>query len=187
MTDYIKNLKQVFKQMIKAEISKESNMKIYKITKVNTDMTYDVELLNTTDKLTNVQTIGLGLGNNKGQILKYEANDLVVVGFLDAGLKPIILGSIYSYISTAVDNIPEVNENEYFVINKAGGSFLLIDADNNIILRTNNGAKLKLSNDGSLKIFNKDNYGIECSSSGAITFRDSGGTTSTTSSPGSWP
>ena len=135
------------------------------------DLTVNIKRITQTESFDNVEIMGVGLGNGKGQIKMPNINDVVLVAFLPNSVTPVVLGTLFDTYSSVKDTKLDVRTNEYFVNNKANGGYIHIDDNNNIKLISYNGAKVRLNNDGSFKLFNKDNYGIECDDSGNITIR----------------
>lgn len=155
MLNVTKDLKSVLKDLIREEINETKGIDIFQITSVNDDQTYSIKRLNTSESFNRVNTLGLGLGNGKGQIKLYDENDLVLVTFIQNSELPIILGSIYDDISITKDTRINIKRNEYYVNNRADGSFIFIDENNNILIRTKdlngtNQSLVKLTNDGDI-------------------------------------
>lgn len=126
--------------------------------------------------LDDVPFAGIGFGHMKG-IIKYpNVGDLVLVAFMDK--QPYVLGTIFDYFAEPVDSVPLVKLDELMIVQKEKGSLILMQDNNDIILRAsdesgdfNNGARIRINHDGSFKLFNKDNYGVECDKDGNLTFR----------------
>ena len=167
----MKTFPEVLKDMIKEQINETKGIDIFQITGVNSNQTYSVKRMNINESFNNVESLGVGLGNGKGQIKLYNENDLVLCTFIQNSQTPYILGSVYDIFSPTQDTRMSIKQNEYFVNNKANGSFIFIDENDNIKIRTPNGAKLKLNADGSFKLFSQNNLGVEIDSSGNLTLR----------------
>lgn len=183
---HVRNLKEEIKKIVRDLIRSEvNNSDIFVVTGVNTDLTCNVKKLNINLQYDNVEILGLGKGHLKGQILMPEIGDIVYITFINNRI-PIILGSLFNNYTSEVDSKIQIRKGEYFVTNKANGGYILIDEDDTMKIVASSGAKIKLNKDGSFKIFNQSNYGIECDTTGNITFRDQSGTTTTTSTPGTW-
>jgi len=169
MLKAMKNLNTVLTDMIQKEITDTKGIDIFEVVNINEDQTYNIKKLNIAVSYNNVQAIGVGLG--KGKIKHYNAGDLVIATFITNSTNLVILGSIYDNISRTKDTKIQVEDNEYFVNNQANGAFIFMDKNNNIIIRTPDGAKLKLNNDGSFKLFDHTNRGIEMDTNSAMKIR----------------
>jgi len=138
------------------EVSKKiSGIDIYQITGVNVaDHTYTIKQLNFNKVYNNISAIGCGLGHGKGQLKLLNENDLVLVANIMGDQQFYIIGSIFNdYMGDDSDTKLQISKDEYFVNNKANGSFLYIKSDN------------------SVRLLNDEGYGFEIDSSGNITIR----------------
>jgi len=192
------NETKVIKDLIKQEMAGLKRLGVYTVTgieseNVNTGLISNykasIKHINYTLQYDNVPMVGMGLGNLKG-VLKYpNVGDLVLVGFLDDQSSPIILGTLFDSFTQSKDTAPQIRLNELFLNNQEAGAYVYLNKDNEIIITTGNSStttfpKLKMYKDGSFKLFNKDGYGIEVSSSGAMTLR--GVTINHTQTPGTF-
>jgi len=184
MVNPIINMKTFIKSMIEEQIDSQRHIDLYKVTTVNPDLTVNITRLNMNTSFDNVEMLGLGLGNGKGQVNLPDENDLVLVAFIANSHTPIVLGTLFDVFTPEKDNKLDVLKDEYFVNNKIDGGFIWITNKNDIILKTPNGAKIKLKEDGSFKLFSKTNHGIEVDASGDVTIR--GTTVNYTQNPGTW-
>jgi len=184
MLQPITDLKDTIIDLIVNQTQSVKGNNLYVVTGVNSDLTINIKELNLIKSYNNVQMLGQGFGNFKGQIKLPAVNDIVLVSFITESETPIIMGTLFDIYSTTKDGRFSIKSNEYFVNGQTNGAFILIDEDNNIILRTPNGSKIKLNEDGSFKLFNKDNYGIEVSSTGVMTLRRTSQVETTTQ--GTW-
>lgn len=166
---YIKDLKKVLNEIIDDKLESMKGLDFYVVTGVNDDLTCNIKKLNVNQQYDNVKIVGTGLGNLKGQIKLPDVNDIVIVSFIQNSEQPVILGSVFDTLTNTPDTKLTISSSEYFVNNKANGSFLLIDDENTITLRTPNGAKLRLKDDGEFKLFDGNDYGVQSDGSGNIT------------------
>lgn len=180
--------------LIQEEINKGRTFETYVVTDVNKDGDYTVNVVHPTRTLAwdKVPVLGLGLGNVKGVMKLPKAGDWVLLGFLKgSSVRPICLGTLFDVFTQSPDNIPVLLEDQLLIMAQENGSYISMNPDGSITVNGAGtggiaaGAKFKLYADGSFKFFNKDNYGIECSSTGAITLR--GVTINSTQTAGTWP
>jgi len=134
------------------------------------------------EQINRIKLTGIAVGNGRGVISLPRAGDVIVVMSLFG--EYFYVTSVYDEYSQSADNQIPVNENELMIVNKSWGSFVKMDASDNIILNTFDGAKIRVNKDGSFKMYNKDNYGIESNANGDITIR--GKTVNHTQTPGQW-
>jgi len=184
MLNVTKDFTGFLKETIREEISKIRFIDIFQITSVDSEQKYSIKRLNTSESYNNVESVGIGLGNGKGLIKLYNENDLVIVCFIMNSNQPYIIGSIYDIFSNEKDTRMSINENEFFVNNKPDGSYIFIDENDNVKIKTPSGAKMKLNADGTFKLFSSDNLGIEIDSSGQLILR--GDQIYHTQTAGSW-
>ena len=172
MPETLKNMKQILNDMIDERISNLKGLDIYVVTGVNEDdLTLNIKRMNMNMSVDRVEMIGTGLGHGKGIIKLPSENDVVMVAFVQDSEKPYVLGTIFHVFSSVKDSKIDVKKNELFLNAQLNGSYVHIDADNNILFKTPNGAKLKLLESGGFKLFNSGNYGIEVDASGNMTLR----------------
>jgi hypothetical protein len=175
------NIYKILRGIIQKELALVKGISIWKVTEIDSsNYTVNIRDLNFKQlQYTEVPILGMGMGHYKG-ILKFpEVDDLVLVAFLGGtSLKPIVLGTLLDSFTQSPDGVIQINANELFITQKTYGSIIFIKADNTIEMRVpdstgdlTKGARMRLSPDGSWKLFNKDNYGIECDSSGNVTIR----------------
>jgi len=184
----------ILKGIIQKELALVKGISIWKVTEIDS-ATYTVNIRDLNFKqleYKNVPILGIGMGHYKGIFKFPEVDDLVLVAFLGGtSLQPVMLGSLIDTYTQNPDGVIRINTNELFITQKTYGSIIFIKADNTIEIKVpdstgdlTKGARMKLSPDGSFKVFNKDNYGIECDSSGNITIR--GVTVNHTTTPGTF-
>jgi len=170
----VNNLYDSVKKIVEETLEYQNGIDIYTVQSVNSeDFTINIKELNGAKNFSNVDIISNNLGNGKGCLQFPEVNDLVIVCFLSNSEKPLIIGSIFNKYMGEKDSVIQVENGEYFVNNKINGSYVFIDKNNNIKLKTNNidneSSELNLNSDGSFKIKNKDGYGVSVDSSGNMT------------------
>jgi len=185
MLESISDFKKIIKDMVENAIVAQKMIDYFVVTGVNSNQTLNIKRLNTNEPYDEVEMLGVGLGNGKGQVKLPDVDDIVVCAFIADSQIPVVLGTHYDVFSTKKDARMDVRSNEYFVNNKINGSYIHIDEDDNIIFKTPEGAKLRLAADGSLKLFNKTNHGIEIDASGNMIIRSVSEDHLT--SAGSWP
>lgn len=171
----------VLKGVVTKEISARKGISIWKVTEIDrTNYTVNVRDLNWKQiEHKSVPILGIGMGHYKGVFKFPEVDDLVLIAFLGGGsVQPIVLGTLIDAYTQNPDGVVQINDNELFITQKTYGSIIFIKSDNTIDIKVpdssgdlTKGARMKLSPDGSFKLFNKDNYGIECDSSGNVTIR----------------
>jgi hypothetical protein len=104
-----------------------------------------------------VPVSSIGLGNFKGGVMKLPSeNDYVIVLFLGENLEnPIVLGTIFNTSDVGMQKIPQIKKDELFLNNKNKGSYILINYNNDIIIKScdSNGVKkglVKIDSDGNI-------------------------------------
>lgn len=156
LTDFLRQIEDIIKDKINNYVD------LYRVESFNkAKYTVTLTSLYTDEKIEDVFLTSISLGNEKGIVHGYESGDIVVV--MTINKEYFVLGTVHNTLGLPQDEKIEVDEGSY-------------------IFQTEGGAKLKLQKDGSFKLFNSSNYGIECSSSGALTLR--GVSIDMTDSPG---
>ena len=148
----LNNLYESVKNVVKDVLEYEHGIDIYQVTLVNpTNYTVSVKQLNGYKSYNNVNIIGQGLGHGKGCLQLPEINDLVIVVFIKDSENPLIIGSIFNKYMSNRDAIIQINKNEWFINNRVNGGYILIDKNDNITLKNNNGY-FRLLADGRVKM-----------------------------------
>jgi len=133
MVNMIKDLKKVVTEMIRNEINDLKGVDLYVVTGMgDVSLTVNIKRITQNESYDNVEMLGLGLGNGKGQIKMPNINDVVLVTFLPNSETPIILGTLFDTYSSFKDAKIDVLRNEYFVNNRTNGAYIHINEDNNI-------------------------------------------------------
>ena len=183
MINQLKDFKKVITELVDNRIAEQRGIDLYTVTGMGeVPLTVNIKRITQVESHDNVEIMGIGLGNGKGQIKLPNVNDVVLVMFIQNSETPIIIGTLFDIYSAEQDSKLDVLLNEYFVNNKENGGYIHIDNEDNVKIISHNGAKYRLNKDGSFKLFNKDNYGIECDASGNIILR--GTTINHTQTPG---
>lgn len=150
----INNLKEVIEQIVERKLSQIKSLNLYTVTGVNNNLTVNIKELNLSKSYDNVEVLGQGLGNSKGMISLPSVGDIVVVGFISNSEFPLILGSVFDSFTSTPDNKPAINDDEVFINGKTNGSFIYIDDEGNIRMRTVSNTELKIENNGDLLYYN---------------------------------
>ena len=193
MIPNIDSIVKELRSLIREEIFKLQRIQAFVVTGVNA-LTYSVQIKSSIKavQFDNVPILGLGLGNLKGIMKLPSVGDWVLIAFIgNDALRPVVIGTLFDQFTQGPDNIPQTQEDQLVIIGKEAGSFITLNPDNTVIVRSvdasgnvGNGARFKLNPDGSFKLFNRGNYGIECDAFGAITIH--GITINNTQTAGTW-
>ncbi len=133
------------------------------------ELTCDIEQMNGVQRFQNVPWCSQGLGNGTGLIIPPRRGDIVCVIFYGQSNSPLIIGTVFnrymqgtklttnengSLVKTDIgnnDDIIDVGECEWILINKLNGAYIFTNADGDIKLKNQNGSFM-LDKDGFVTI-----------------------------------
>lgn len=148
------------------------------------EFTCDIKQMDGIQTFARVPIVSQGLGNGKGLMITPSKDDVVVVIFYGQTNSPLIIGSIFnSFMSggrykqgedgTPIleetgrdDDILDVGENEWVLLNKLNGAYIYVNSNNEILIKNTETESYNISGTDyteSFMLFKADgNIEIQC-------------------------
>jgi hypothetical protein len=195
------NLKDAIQKVANTELNRNQFTDLYVVNKLYTyleksediELTCDIVQLDGIQRFNNVKWVSQGLGNGKGLIIPPSVGDVVLVIFYGQTNTPLIIGNVFNTFmrgnqfvksggqlikgsSGVNDDILDVGENEWILINKLNGAYIFCNSEGEIkIYRKTDKYTIGLNPteyEESFMIFKQDgNINIQCKGGkGDLTF-----------------
>ena len=150
------SIKDEIRNVSDTQLNRNMFTDLYIVTKVNTyenkteeikELTCDVQQMDNFQRFTNVQWISQGLGNGKGFIMPPKIGDVVLIIFYGQTNAPLIIGNVFNIFMKysgfkqdsenvgVNDNILDVKEDEWIMINKLNGAYIYCNSDGEILIK----------------------------------------------------